>query len=120
VIVEKASRKSRNCLLMALILLSQIVLLPFSASEAKADTKVTITLAAGGVACGVFLFLRFTFRASLVQQHQEDVNALFNIGARGWNIQFPSINLTQDEEGKMFRSENSRQTAQVNLLTFKF
>jgi hypothetical protein len=112
--------KNHICIFVALILFSQSILLPILASEAKADTRVTITFAAGGVACGVFVFLQFTFRASMLQQHQNDTNALFNRGSEGWQIKFPSINFRQDEEHKMFRAEHSPETVQVDLLKFRF
>ena len=112
--------KNRICILVAVILLNQSILLPLFESEAKADTRVTVTIAAGGVACGVFLLLRFTFRASMVQQNQDEINALFNGDSVGWNIQFPSINIRRDEEHKMFRSEHSKETVQADLLKFRF
>jgi len=111
--------KNRICIFLALILLSQSILLPLLASEAAADTGITITFAVGGVACGVFVFLHFTF-ASMLQQHQDDINALFNWGSAGWQIKFPSINFRQDEEHKMFRSEHSPEIVQVDLLKFRF
>jgi hypothetical protein len=112
--------KNRICIMVALILLSQSILLPLLASEAEADTRVTITFAAGGVACGVFFFLRFTLGESLIQQHQNDTNALFNRGPECWEIKFPSINFMQDEELKMIRPEHSPETVQMELLKFRF
>ena len=112
--------KNRTYIFVALILLSQSILLPILASEAEADTRVTITFAAGGVACGVFFFLHFTFRASMIEQHQNNIDALFNLGSEGWQIKFPSINFRQVEEKEMSRSEHSPETVQVDLLKFRF
>jgi uncharacterized membrane protein len=112
--------KNRICIFVALILLSQAILLPILASEAEADTRVTITFAAGGVACGAFVFFQLVFRASMLQQDQNDTNALFNRGSEGWQIKFPSMNFRQDEEHKIFRSEHSPETLQVALLKFRF
>ncbi len=48
--------KNRICIFIALILLNHSILLPLLASEAEADTNVTITFAAGGVAVVSFSF----------------------------------------------------------------
>ena len=112
--------KNRICILVAFIILAQSIFLPLLSSEAAADTRVTITIAAGGVACGLFLLLRFTFRASMIQQNQDEMDALFNGGSGGWNIQFPSINIRHDEEHRMSHSVHSQEMVQMDLLKFRF
>jgi len=112
--------KNRICMIMALIFLSQAALLPISASEAEAETRVTITFAAGGAACGIFLLLRFTFTESLIQEHRNEAAALFNRGPEGWEVAFPSISTTRSEHFKMISGEQSPDTVQLELLRFRF
>ncbi len=112
--------KKRTYIFVALILLSQSILLPIFASEAEADTRVTVTIAAGGVACGVFFFFHFAFRASVLEQRGDTMEALFNLGSEGWQVNFPSINFQQAEERKLFPSEHSPEAVGMNLLKFRF
>lgn len=112
--------KNCICTIAALILLSQALFLPLSASEAKADTRVTITFAAGGVACGFFFFLRFTLGGSLIPQHHPDKSALFDHGTEGWEISIPSVHFLRDNERSMIRPVRSSETVQMELLKFRF
>jgi hypothetical protein len=104
----------------AFFLLSQCIFLPLLPSKAAAETRVTITFAAGGVACGIFFFLRFGFRSSLLQQYQNDATALFNGGPDGWEIYYPSVNIIPDEERKITYPNRSGETMQMDLLKFRF
>ena len=51
--------------LIAMIIFSLLFLLPCLVSEAKAETRITITVAVGGVACGIYFFLNYAFRVSM-------------------------------------------------------
>ena len=106
--------------MVTLFLLSQCIFLPLLPSKAEAETRVTITFAAGGVACGIFFFLRFGIRESLLQQYQNNATALFNRGPEGWEISYPSINIIQDEERRMAYPDCSGETVQMELLKFRF
>jgi hypothetical protein len=112
--------KRRICMMVAFFLLSQCIFLPLLSSKAAAETRVTITFAAGGVVCGIFFFLQFAFRSSLLQQYQNDSTALFNRGPKGWEISYPSINIIQDEGSKMIYPDRSGETVQMDLLKFRF
>jgi hypothetical protein len=90
-----------------------------SQSKATAETRVTITIA-GGVACGLFFFLQLGFRSSLLQQYRNDSSALLNRGPEGWEISYPSINITQDEGSRMAYPDRSGETVQMELLKLRF
>lgn len=105
---------------MVLILLSQVLFLPLSASEAEAETRVTITFAAGGVACGVYFFLQFTFKSSMAMQlYQNDATALFNHVPDGWQIVYPSLSLIGDGRFKA-PPERSPETVHMEILKLMF
>jgi hypothetical protein len=106
--------------MVAISLLSQCIFLPLLSSKAEAETTITITFAAGGVACGIFFFLRFGFHESLLRQYDKDATALFNRGPGGWEISYPSINLINEEDHKMVRHDQSRETVQMELLKVRF
>jgi hypothetical protein len=112
--------KSHICIMVALVLLSQCICLPLLPSKAAAETRVTITVAAGGVACGIFFFLQFGFRSSLLQQYQSDATALLNRGPEGWEISYPSISIIQDEGSKMAYPDRAGEMVQMDLLKFRF
>src|SRR5574340_803716 len=108
--------KKRICTMMAVILFCQLFFLPLSASEAAADTRVTVTFAAGGVACGVYFFLRLTFGSSMaIQPYQSDANALFNHGPEGWQINSPSLRFSSNEHLRM-SAEQSTETTSMEIL----
>lgn len=112
--------KTRIYILAALLFLSQWLLLPLLSSKAAAETRVTLTIT-GGVACGLFFFLRFGFQSSLLQQYQNGSTALLNRGPEGWEISYPSINVTQDEGNKMaYYPDRSGETVQMELLKLRF
>jgi hypothetical protein len=106
--------------MILLIILSQLCSLPLLASEARAETRVTITFAAGGVACGVYIFLQFAFRSSMAIQQFGDNTALFNHGPEGWQIESPTLNVIRNEhQNRLFRTEPP-ETLQMNLLQLRF
>jgi hypothetical protein len=111
--------KSRIYITAALFFLSQCLLLPLSSSKAAAETRVTITIA-GGVACGLFFFLQFGLRSSLLQPYRNDSTALLNKGPEGWEISYPSINVMQDERGKMAPADRPGEMMQMELLELRF
>jgi hypothetical protein len=106
--------------LILLIILNQLFLLPLLASEARAETRVTITFAAGGVACGIYIFLQFAIRSSMTIERFEDGAALVSHGPEGWHIDPPTLNIIRDEHpGKLF-SKDFPETLQMNLLQLRF
>ena len=106
--------------LMTLILLSQALSLPLFVSEARAETRVTITFAAGGVACGVYFFLRFAFRSSMTIQQFRDNTALINHGPEGWQIESPTLDVIRDEHRNRLFLMDPPETLQMNILQFSF
>jgi hypothetical protein len=106
--------------LILLIILSQLFLLPLLASEAKAETRVTITFAAGGVACGVYFFLQFAFRSSMTIEPFQDNVALINHIPDGWHIAAPTLNIVRDEPRSRLFLADSPETLQMNLLQLRF
>jgi hypothetical protein len=115
-----ANMKKSIDTLIILIILSQLFSLPLLASEARAETRVTITFAAGGVACGVYIFLQFAFRSSMTIQHFQDNTALFNHGPEGWHIDPPTLNIIRDEHRNRLFPTDSPETLQMNLLQLRF
>ncbi|MDP1992893.1 MAG: hypothetical protein Q8K00_17915 [Syntrophales bacterium] len=106
--------------LTILIILSQLFLLPLMASEARAETRVTITFAAGGVACGVYFFLQFAFRSSMTIERFEDSVALVSHSPEGWHIAPPTLNIIRDEHRNRLFPTDSPETVQMNLLQLRF
>jgi hypothetical protein len=106
--------------LIILIILSQLFSLPLLASEARAETRVTITFAAGGVACGVYIFLQFAFRSSMIIERFEDGIALVNHGPEGWHMAPPALNIIRDEPRNRLFPTDSPETLQMNLLQLRF
>ena len=112
-------KKSIDTLIM-LIILSQLFSLPLFVSEARSETRVTITIAAGGVACGVYFFLQFAFRSSMtIQQFQNDV-ALVNHGPEGWQIEPPALNVIKDEHRNRLLLMDPPETLQINIFQVRF
>ena len=105
--------------LIILIILSQLFSLPHLVSEARAETRVTITFAAGGVACGVYFFLQFAFRSSMTMQQFEDNSALVNHGPDGWQIEPPTVNVIRDEHRNRLLMDPP-ETLQMNIFQFRF
>jgi hypothetical protein len=115
-----ALMKNRICNLAALFLLIPCLLLPLLPSRAAAETRVTITIAAGGVVGGLFFFLQFGFRSSLLQQYQFDSTGLLNRGPEGWEISCPSINIARDEGSKMAYPDRSGESVQMDIVKLRF
>lgn len=106
--------------LIALIILSQMLPLPLFISEARAETRVTMTFAVGGVACGAYLFLQFAFRSSMTMQRVEDNPALVNHGPEGWKIDPPTLNVIRTENRSRLFLMDHPETVCVNIFQLKF
>ncbi len=106
--------------LLILIILSQLCFLPLWVPEARAETRVTITFAAGGVACGVYLFLMLSFRSSMTMERFEDSIALVSRDPEGWHIAPPTLKIIREERHNRLFPADSAETLQMNLLRFRF
>lgn len=60
------------------------------------------------------------FCSDLGKQYHNDSNSLLNSGPEGWEVSYPSINITQDEGGKMAYPDRSGETVQMELLKLRF
>jgi len=107
-------------MLAALVLLSQVFLSPLTATDAQARTQVTVTFAAGGVVCGIFILLRFAVSSSLLPNASYDNSALFNKGHEGWNVAIPSLTATSLNKPDMRRSEPAGDRVEMELLKIRF
>lgn len=104
----------------ALIILIQALSLPFLTKKVEARTQVTVTIAAGGVACGVYFFFLFTVGGSSMLQNRDETSALLNHGQGGWDIRLPSVNVMQKEEPGTPPLQITPAMMQMDLLKFKF
>ena len=105
--------------MVSLILLRLLVLLPISASEARADTRVTVTIAAGGVIGGIFFFLRLKFRGAM-PQYASDAMALLNHDREGWKIEYPAVNIMSKEDLKTSPGGHSPETVHMEIVKLRF
>ncbi|MDZ4164105.1 MAG: hypothetical protein U1C55_03165 [Smithellaceae bacterium] len=113
--------KKRISLIVLLVILTQLFLLPFCPAEARAETRIYITFAAGGVAGGVYFFFRFAFSgSSMMEQYQNDTTALLNHGPAGWQIKYPVVNLGGEARDILPRPVHSPEMAQVEILKVRF
>ncbi len=107
--------------LVAIVIFSLLFLSPRLASEARAETRITITVAAGGVACGVFFFLHYAFRVSMsIEQSETETTAIFNLGPEGWQIQFPKVNIVGSGRHNVSFPVYSPETVQMDILKWRF
>lgn len=112
--------KKRIGTLILLVILSQSILIPAFSIEAKADTRVVVTVSVGGAACGAYFFLRFVFRSSLTMDSYQYDAALFDHSAEGWQVGFPVLNLVKDEHNDSLLLKNVPDTYQMNILKIRF
>jgi hypothetical protein len=112
--------KRRIGCLIFLMILSQSVLIPAFSTEAKADTRVVVTVSVGGAACGAYFFLRFVSRSSLTAEPYQYDTALFNHNAEGWQAGFPVLNLIQDEHTDHLFPQSVPETYQMDILKIRF
>ncbi len=112
--------KKTTSTLIILILLGQLCSVPLLVSEARAETRVTITFAAGGVACGVYFFLQFAFRSAMTIEPFQDNIALINHSPEGWHIATPTLNIMRDEQRNRLSPMDAPEILQMNILKFRF
>ena len=107
-------------LLIILMMLTQLLLIPAFTADAKADTRVMITVTAGGVACGAYFFLHFIFRSSMTMEPYQYDTALFNHDYEGWQVGLPALNLIQNVHRDHLFPQNDPKTVQMTLLRVRF
>jgi hypothetical protein len=112
--------KKRIGLLISLVILGQPLLIPAFTSEAKAETRVMITVAVGGVACGAYFFLQLIFRSSMTMEPYRYDTALFNRNAEGWQVRFPVLNLIRNEHNDHLFPQSAPETLQMDILKIRF
>jgi hypothetical protein len=100
--------------------LSPLFPVPFGMPEAEAETRVTISFAAGGVACGLFFFVHLVFRSSLALDPGEDQAALLTYSQQGWKTAAPALSLFREERGSRPFSIRLSETWQAEVIRFRF
>jgi hypothetical protein len=107
--------------LISIIILSLPFLSPGLVSESRAETRITITVAAGGVACGMYFFLNYAFRLSMsTQQNQIETAAIFNLGPEDWQIRFPMFYLIRSAHHNASFSLHAPEVVQIDILNWRF
>lgn len=106
--------------MVILMILTQLLLIPVFTAESKADTRVTITVSVGGIACGVYIFLHLLYRSSMTIEPYHCDTALFNHDTEGWKVGFPTIKQIQSEYNKQLFQQNIPETVQIELLKIRF
>jgi hypothetical protein len=107
--------------LVSILILSLLFLVPRVASEARAETRVTVTVAAGGAACGIFLFVHYALRVSMsIEPYQAGSTAIFNLGPEGWQIRFPMLILDGSGHRDVTLPSRSPETVQMDVLKWRF
>ncbi len=82
-------------LLLAALCTALILAAPEPA--AASDVNVSVTIAVGGIACGVYFFVSYSVgHTSGWQPVQTEATALFNHGPEGWQIGYPRLKLVED------------------------
>lgn len=70
-----------------------VVVTSIPASDAMADVLVTVTFAAGGIACDFYIF--FYVKSDYMPERQsgfgEGAAALFNFSPHGWQVRSPDL-----------------------------
>lgn len=110
-----------------IIILILVVSLSFLPSPAKAETRIVFTVAAGGVAGGIYFFFRIAAQASASGGHhgmvsplkENDLTALFNHGPRGWQIGHPAP-LPLTTANNLSPPSQGPQTVHFELLKIRF
>lgn len=96
--------------LLALCLVMFSVMAP--AKESRADVEVTISFAAGGVACGIYFFIYLSTGNLISASYLRDRTALLNLGPEGWKPGIPTLQLAGNKGGS--------QTPYLNILQYRF
>jgi len=82
--------KAKKPVYMMILCLALVVSMP--ADDALGDVRVTVTFAAGGVACGFYLFVHLSSGyISEMHDDRERTTALFNLDREGWHIKMPAL-----------------------------
>lgn len=91
-ITAKFGRIIAAALLSALIFFSTDI-------DCRADTKVTVSFAAGGAVCGIYFFFYFTASHLLDSPAAvPDHTALINGSPDGWKLGVPRLEMLGDEQ----------------------
>ena len=83
--------------ILCTVVLYAAMIMAIPVTDADADVRITITFAAGGVACGFYFF--FYYSSSLIddwQNNQSENTALFNHSPAGWQVRPPSLQFVED------------------------
>lgn len=98
---------------LSLIILTLFLFFSGTASAAEKGTSITVTFAAGGVACGIyFIFYVTTGYGSDRPFHQIEQGALFTGSRAGWKVGYPEVKLIQQDQ--------STHIPCVEILKFQF
>jgi len=95
-----------------LLALCLILAITAPASESCADMKITVSFAAGGVACGIYFFISFSTGNFNMPLESPDKTALLNLGPEGWQPGVPWLKLTGAAPGPL--------TPYLDILQFRF
>jgi hypothetical protein len=114
-------RKRPVRFLITMIILSHLFGSTLILAEAQAETRVTITFAAGGVACGLYLFIHYSFRVSLsAHPYPAETAALVELGPEGWKIGFPSAAFMETERRSILGAAHTPEGLRMDLLRWRF
>jgi hypothetical protein len=71
-----------------------VVVMAIPASDVMADVRVTVTFAAGGIACGFYVFFYLTsgYMPERLNGFDEGTTALLNFSTTGWQVRPPDLN----------------------------
>jgi hypothetical protein len=72
-----------------------MILTPFGASGAS-DVNISVTIAIGGVACGVYFFVAYTVDYISDWPPFQTESALLNCGPEGWRVECPHLKFIED------------------------
>ena len=115
------NKKQWTRALVSIAVLSLFVLSPCLTQEASAETRMTITITAGGVACGVYFFLSYGIRASMsVRENYTETTAPFNFTREGWQIRFPELTFMESGYRNTPFLVHAPQGVQLNVLSWRF
>lgn len=115
------NRRKRRKILTFLTVLGLLFLSPSAEPEAAAETRITITVAAGGAACGFFLFMHYAFRVSMTaEQIERETTAVLDLGPEGFRMRFPRVRILVGRHAGFASPSLLSETVQVDLLKWRF
>ncbi|MCK5723428.1 MAG: hypothetical protein KAI84_12905 [Gammaproteobacteria bacterium] len=83
-------------ILVTALCLSLTTVSPTTTQAAKVN--ITVTIAIGGVACGIYYFVSLTLSDTLaLQPVPTETGALLDHGPKGWKLGYPLLKLLEDE-----------------------